>query len=195
MKTTTALRIVVYLIILALPPAAFAVSKQLNVPVTQQEYSEWCWDADATAVLAYRSTVVTQCAIANWVDGVGYACGTYPFSWSDPVNSGNYLAGTTGISGILWSWGKRNSQYYQQPLAYSTVKSAIQQGNPVVVLWDWVGGGGHFVVLDGYDDNGQVLYFMNPWPGEGAGYGNYGWIRYGSGDMGTHQWVESLITY
>ena len=195
MKATAFLRIIVNVIFLALPLAAGAASQQLNVPVVVQEHSDWCWDADATAILAYRGITARQCAIANWVNSVGYACGTYPFDWYDQANSANYLAGTTGIAGILWSWGRRNSGYFRQPLAYSTVKSAIQLGDPVVLLWAWYGGGGHFIVVNGYDDAGPALYFMNPWPGEGAGYGNFGWIGYGSGDMGTHQWVESLITY
>ncbi|HWX10788.1 MAG TPA: papain-like cysteine protease family protein [Trinickia sp.] len=193
--TPAALRIIVNVIFLALPPAACAASQQLNVPVVEQEHSNWCWDADSTAVLAYRGIVATQCAIANWVDSVAYACGTYPFGWNDSANSPNYLGGTTGIAGILWSWGRRDSGYYQQPLSYKTVNSAIRHGDPVVVLWAWPGGGGHFIVVNGYDDGGPALYFMNPWPGEGAGYGGYGWLGYGSGDMGTHRWVESLITY
>jgi Papain-like cysteine protease AvrRpt2 len=194
MKAQTALPIVICAFVLALPLAVSGASHQLDVPVVEQEHSQWCWDADASAILAYRSVFARQCAIANWVDGIDYACGRYPFYWSDQANSPNYLAGTTGIAGILWSWGRRGS-YYMGPLAYSTARSALERGNPIVILWNWSGGGGHFVVLDGYDDNGSMLYFMNPWPGEGAEYGDYWWIRYGSGDMGTHRWAESLITY
>jgi Papain-like cysteine protease AvrRpt2 len=194
MKAHSALAILINAVFLALPLAAAAQSQQLDAPVVQQEHSEWCWDADATAVLTSRQLLVTQCAIANWVDSTDYACGSYPFYWNAPVNSPNYLAGTTGIAGILWSWGRRSSSYYA-PLAYRTVRSAIQGGDPIVILWSWRGGGGHFVVLDGYDDDGPMLYFMNPWPGEGAEYGDYGWVRSGSAAMGTHWWTESLITY
>ncbi|HTI16501.1 MAG TPA: C39 family peptidase [Trinickia sp.] len=199
MKTLTAIRVLigafVFALALSLPLRTNAASFKLNFPVVQQEHSNWCWDADAVAVLAYRGVSAQQCAVANWVDSVNYACATNPFYWNDSVNSGNYLAGTTGIAGIVWSWGRRNSTYYSQPISYSTARSAIQSGYPVVILWTWSSGGGHFVVLDGYDDNGSMLYFMNPWPGEGAGYGDYGWIRNGTGDMGTHWWAESLITY
>ena len=195
MKAHTTLGILLNTFALALPLAAPAASQQLDLPVVAQEHSEWCWDADATAILAYRGTVATQCAIANWVGTVNYACGSYPFYWNNQANSPNYLAGTTGIAGILWSWGRRNSSYYTGPLAYSTARSAIRGGHPIVILWSWSGGGGHFIVADGYDDDGSMLYFANPWPGEGAGYGDYWWIRNGTGDMGTHSWTESLITY
>ena len=146
-------------------------------------------------MLAYRSVSISQCSIANWVSGVDSACNNGNFDWNDSVNSPNYLNGTTAISGILWSLGRRNSTYYGDVLSYQTVASAIQQGNPVVILWQWPNGGRHFLVVDGYDDNGQMMYFMNPWPGEGAGYGDYDWMIAGTGNMATHTWVESIVTF
>ncbi|WP_323120310.1 C39 family peptidase [Burkholderia alba] len=195
MKALSLVRRSVALLGLALPIAAMSGAQQLNVPIVQQDHSEWCWAADADAVLTYRNISTSQCAIANWVSGVGYACNNSSFDWNDAVNSPNYLSGTTGISGILWSLGRRNSTYYDEPLSYQAVTSAIRQGNPVVILWQWPNGGGHFLVVDGYDDNGQMMYFMNPWPGEGAGYGDYDWMSAGTGNMGTHTWVESLVTH
>jgi hypothetical protein len=179
----------------AMPLCACAAALQLNLPVVTQQHSEWCWDADASAILQYRGIQQSQCAIANWVYGISYACGNYPFNWNNSANSPNAMTGSTGISGIVWNLGGRHWYYYSQAVSYSTASNAINHGNPVVILWEWQGGGGHFVVLDGYDDNGHMLYFMNPWPGEGAGYGSYTWIAYGTGDMGTHAWAESLITY
>jgi Peptidase_C39 like family len=195
MNTLALVRRTVAILGLALPIAAMSGARQLNVPIVQQDHSEWCWAADADAVLTYRSVSTSQCSIANWVSGVDYACNDNDFDWNDSVNSPNYLSGTTGISGILWSLGRRNSTYYDEVLSYQTVASAIQQGNPVVILWQWPDGGGHFLVVDGYDDNGQMMYFMNPWPGEGAGYGDYDWMAAGTGNMGTHTWVESLVTF
>ncbi len=173
----------------------FAGERQINVPHVTQAHSEWCWAADSQAVLAYRGIPSRQCAIENWVDSIGYACRSAPFYWNAPANSPNMIAGTTGISGILWSLGRRNSRYVGAALSYRAVGAAIDRGDPVVILWTWPGGGGHFVVIDGYDDGQHALYFMNPWPGEGPGYGDYDWMRYGSGNMGTHWWAESLVVY
>ncbi len=195
MKTATTAYLIAIAAACALPQIARADSKRLNVPLVQQMHSDWCWSADADAVLTYRGVATAQCRIANWVDSIDYACASYPFYWNDRANSPNYLAGTTGIEGILWWLGRRASRYYSSPLAYSSTRAAIQRGNPVVALWSWQGGGGHFIVIDGFDDASQTLYFMNPWPGEGAGYGDYNWVRYGQGDMGLHNWVESLIAY
>lgn len=183
------------LVAAAAPMLAAARAQHLDIAQVTQAHSEWCWAADANAVLRYRGVSSTQCGIENWVDSIGYACERAPFYWNDQANSPNTLAGTTGIAGILWYLGRRDSQYYGTPLSFRGVAAAIHAGNPVVILWTWYGGGGHFVVIDGYDDRQQALYFMNPWPGEGNGYGSYNWIRYGSGNMGTHTWAESLVVY
>jgi len=179
----------------AAPMLVVARVQRLNVAHVTQAHSEWCWAADASAVLRYRGVPSRQCGIENWVDSIDYACERAPFYWNDSANSPNTLAGTTGIGGILWYLGRRDSRYYDTPLSFRGVSAAINAGDPVVILWTWYGGGGHFVVIDGYDDQQRALYFMNPWPGEGNGYGNYNWIRYGTGNMGTHTWAESLVVY
>jgi hypothetical protein len=195
MKVLRAFLIVIGTLAASIAIEAAGQSRRLQLPVVQQEHSQWCWSADASAVLKYRGVKASQCALANWVDSVTYACGSYPFYWNDTANEPNYLAGTTGIGGILWSWARRTSRYFAAPLTYAATRSSIDAGNPVVILWSWAGGGGHFIVIDGYDDHASMLYFMNPWPGEGAGYGDYGWVRSGTGDMGTHSWAESLVAY
>jgi hypothetical protein len=176
----------------ALVPAS---AQQIDLPPVTQQHSEWCWAADANAVLSYRGISSSQCSIVNWVDAIGYACNTAPFDWNSGANSPNTLSGTTGISGILWSLGRRDTHYYDAPIAFDTATASIDQGEPIVVLWTWPNGGGHFIVVDGYDKRNGALYFMNPWPGEGPGYGDYNWMLGGSGNMGTHTWAESLIVY
>jgi hypothetical protein len=172
-----------------------ATAQQLDVPQVTQQHSEWCWAADANAVLSYRGVSSTQCGIANWVSSIGYACTQAPFNWNDKANSPNTLSGTTGISGILWSLGRRDTHYYDGSISFGLTAASIDQGDPIVVLWTWPSGGGHFIVVDGYDKRNQALYFVNPWPGEGPGYGDYGWMLDGSGSMGTHYWAESLVVY
>jgi len=181
--------------IAASPIFVAANGQQIELPLVTQTHSEWCWAAASKAILAYRGVSSTQCGIANWVGSIGYACRSAPFDWNDPANSPNTIAGTTGISGILWSLGRHDSRYYSVPLSFGSVVAAVDRGDPVVILWTWWGGGGHFIVVHGYDDRQNTLYFMNPWPGEGEGYGDYRWMRYGSGDMGTHSWAESLVVY
>ena len=193
MNTRIVARLLIKFVIVAAPALVTLRAQQIDVPQVTQQHSEWCWSADANAVLIYRGVSSTQCGIANWVESIGYACENAPFDWNDAANSPNTTTGTTGISGILWSLGRRNSQYYGGPLSFGAIGTDIDQGDPVIVLWTWRDGGGHFIVVDGHDDQQDALYFMNPWPGEGAGYGDYEWMLNGSGSMGIHTWAESLV--
>ena len=195
MNTVIAACLMGGLVIGAAEPLVPASAQQIAVPHVTQQHSEWCWAADASAVLSYRGASSTQCGIANWVNSIGYACTSAPFDWNDSANSPDTLTGTTGISGILWSLGRRDSRYYDGAISFGLTVRSIDQGEPIVVLWTWPNGGGHFIVVDGYDKRNQALYFMNPWPGEGAGYGDYTWMLGGTGNMGTHTWAESLIVY
>lgn len=195
MNTRIARRLLSDLVIVAAPALVAASAQQIDVPHVTQQHSEWCWAADANAVLAYRGVSSSQCGIANWVDSIGYACQSAPFDWNDDANSPNTLTGTTGIAGILWSLGRRDTHYVDGPVSFGLASASIDRGAPIVVLWTWPEGGGHFIVVDGYDAQGNALYFMNPWPGEGAGYGDYGWMLEGAGNMGTHTWAESLVVH
>ncbi len=195
MNTRIAARLLGGLAIVMTSALVTAAAQQLPLRHVTQQHSEWCWAADASAVLAYRGVSSMQCGIANWVDAIGYACEHAPFDWNDGANSPNTLTGTTGISGILWSLGRRDSHYYDGPIPFALAAASIDRRDPVVVLWTWPDGGGHFIVIDGYDNQQNALYFMNPWPGEGAGYGDYDWMVEGSGNMGYHTWAESLVVY
>ncbi len=195
MKTRFVARLLSDLIFVAAPALITASAQQIDLPHVTQQHSEWCWAADANAVLTYRGISNTQCGIADWVDSIGYACTSAPFDWNDNANSPNTIIGTTGISGILWSLGRRDTQYYDGPVSFGLASRSVDAGDPIIVLWTWPDGGGHFIVVDGYDAQANALYFMNPWPGEGAGYGDYGWMLEGSGNMGTHAWAESLIVH
>ncbi|MGN6669696.1 MAG: C39 family peptidase [Trinickia sp.] len=195
MNTRIAARLLGCLAIVVAPAFVAAVAQQLNVRHVTQQHSEWCWAAAANAVLTYRGVSSSQCGIATWVSSTGYACENAPFYWNDYVNSPNTLTGTTGISGVLWWLGRRDSRYYRGPLSFRQTLRSIDLREPVIVLWSWPYGGGHFIVVNGYDARYYALYFMNPWPGEGAGYGEYEWMVEGSGNMGTHTWTESLVVY
>jgi hypothetical protein len=175
----------------AIPLCAGAAVLRLPFPFVQQEHSQWCWAADASAILRYRGVSRTQCAIANWALRVQNACGPHPFEWNDKANSPNALSGPTGTSGVLSSLGGRQSQYHSGPLSYAATAAAISGRNPVMITWKWSTSGAHAVVLYGYDDSTKGVYYMDPWPGEGDRYGVYNWIVSG----GQHTWVESLTTY
>lgn len=143
-------------------PAASAQSKVLSVPQRTQEHSEWCWAGSSQMVLGFFGVNPTQCAEANYSLGINYACGNTNFNWNSNANSPN---STNAVSSILNAWGV-NASVFNGYFYSSTVQTHINNSKPFIILWQWTGGGGHFVVVKGY--SGSYLYINDPWPGNGS---------------------------
>ncbi len=52
----------------------------------------------------------------------------------------------------------------------------------------WTSGGGHFLDGFGYDNDGQYLHYMDPWPGNGYTLSLYSWVVSSS----NHNWTHTL---
>ncbi|MGY8624768.1 C39 family peptidase [Chromobacterium violaceum] len=169
--------------------AAQADSKVLNVPLTTQEHSQWCWAGSSKAVLGLYNKTPTQCAIVNWAFGINYACGNSNFNWNSYANQPNDMFGSNGsLQGILKNWGVPNTAVYDY-LSWTHVLQDIQANRPFVIRYGWTNGGGHFIVGRGYQSgSGNYLYTMNPWPGEGMTYASYNSVVSAS----DHNWTHTL---
>ncbi|MCH8620786.1 C39 family peptidase [Undibacterium sp. TS12] len=170
-------------------PFALAQSRQLNVPLTIQEHSQWCWSASSKAVLNYYSRTPSQCQIVNWAFGLNYACGNSNFNWNSYANQPNSLYGGGGsVQSILQHWSVPNSAY-ASALSWNTVVSDINANRPFIIRYGWTNGGGHIMVGSGYETYNGVnyIYIMNPWPGEGNTYRTYSSAVYAS----DHSWTHS----
>lgn len=143
--------------------AAQAQSRVLNVPSRVQEHSQWCWAATSKMVLDFRGgEAATQCQLVNYAMGINYACGSRYFDWNSYANR---PAPTSWITSLLNAGGV--PAYTQSgSLSLTNVQRLINANKPMVILWTWKYGGGHFVTLKGY--NGSNLLFQDPWPGDGA---------------------------
>lgn len=148
---------------LALSSYAAAQTYNLNVPLRVQEHSQWCWAGSSQMVLNFFGKTPSQCAEVNYAKGINYACGNSTFNWNSYANQPNT---TNSISYILNGWGVSSSVV--GVLSQSNSTSRINANRPYVILWQWTGGGGHFVVVKGYTNNGATLYINDPWPGNGA---------------------------
>ncbi|WP_231137246.1 C39 family peptidase [Chromobacterium paludis] len=178
------------LAMLAASTAAQADSKLLDVPLTVQEHSQWCWAGSSKAVLAAYNKTPSQCAIVNWAFGISYACGNSSFNWNSYANRPNNMFGGDGsLQDILRNWGVPNFTVYDY-LSWTHVQQDIQAKRPFVIRYGWTGGGGHFIVGRGYQSGsgGNYLYMMNPWPGEGMTYATYGYVVSAS----DHDWTHTL---
>jgi len=151
----------------------------LGVPEKFQEKDQWCWAGTSQAIMQYYKKVVTQTNIALY--------GTSGY------NTWNYLYGSDseapyyrkGISMILNNWGL-SCTYGAYTMSQVDVQNQINSSRPFVIRWGWSSGGGHFLAGRGID--GNYVYYMDPWPGEGYKMALYSWVV----DDGNHEWTHSL---
>ena len=179
-----ALILILAVFVLAETPGA----QILNVPVRIQEQDQWCWAGSTAATLAYYGHNVAQCTIAEYTRTV---CTWHNFGvvncCVDPSQGCNYWNYNWGYAGsmqdILVHWGVGNYGYGSS-LSISQIQSELGAGRPFIFRWGWWTGGGHFLV--GHGLSGNMLYYMDPWFGEGAKIANYDWVVYADNHTWTH---------
>ncbi len=160
----------------------------LSVPEKIQEHSLWCWAGSSQAVLAYYKgeQYPSQCRIANWAWGRTDCCGNSVFKWKSGCNQSNYMYGTDGsLKSVLENWGVLSNSL-DTYLDQTTATAELDAGRPFVMRFGWTSGGGHFLVGRGI--NGNNLYYMDPWPGNGYTISSYDWVVSSS----NHSWTHTL---
>ncbi len=173
----------VSLVIAAQPQdASLAGTKYLDVPDVKQEQSEWCWAGCARSLFLYYGQDVAQCEIANFNWGRTDCC-TNPGSTA--CNNWTWII--PNVQDILWHWNVASNALWSSA-SFSTVQTEIDADRPVWARWAWSGGGGHFLLIRGYnDDSGSKVFYMDPWYGESY-LTDYSWMVSG----GNHEWTHSL---
>lgn len=167
---------------------SFSHAQILNAPEIFQEQTQWCWAGCSQSTLAYYNTNVSQSEIADWAriqNNWGEDnCFTNP---GGPIcNQPNLMWGSDGsFQAILENWGVE-SEARSFALSQQTISAEISAGRLFEIRWGWDSGGGHFLVGRGID--GDNVYIMDPWPGNGYTIGTYDWVVSG----GTHTWTHSL---
>lgn len=163
----------------------------LHVPECIQEASNWCWAGSTASVLGYYGRFVAQCVMANYarlhstaIDYGSKDCCLDPYP---DCNKGNFDHGGEGsVQSIMEHWGVE-SEPTNAPLMLVEVKAEVKAARPFLINWDWDSGGGHLLVGHGLE--GEKLYVMDPWIGEGKSIIDYEWVVSGGG----HRWVNTMV--
>ncbi len=176
--------ILLCLLVCAVPQAAMSATKVLSVPLVAQEQDNWCWAGSSAAVLGYFAKNISQCYIADFGWSLQSCC-----SAPAGCNYANSMYGTAGsIQGILKHWCY-NSGGVASYLTFAAVQTQINADRPFIIRYGWTSGGGHFIVLRGYDSTKvKKVYLMNPWPGTGYGVFTYASVKSAS----DHAWTHTL---
>ena len=205
MKKSISILVVVFFIFSILVVSSTPLSakqKILKVKERKQEQDQWCWAGVSQAVIEYFKKLIKQCKIVNYAWGRGDCCVTPS---SPNCNTWNYMFAYKGsIEDILDHWGLDCIPLYTY-LTWKQTKNQVNKKNlnlaspdekrkkikgyPMIIRYGWYGGGGHFIVIRGYDTNGKKLYLMDPWFTCGYGIFTYKYVKHKDYD---HDWTHTL---
>jgi hypothetical protein len=154
--------------------SASAASRNNAAPVYVQEQSNWCWAATSkSTVQFYRGVSATQCQMVKW-GKASSSCDDVTGYFGADVSRTLLKA---GLSGIGTTTG---------PMTFAAVRGEIDSGRVVMIRWGWSAGGGHMLVLRGYDTTGSKLSYINPLQSAYQS-ASHSWMQ----QYGTHTWTDS----
>ncbi|MGC4118361.1 MAG: papain-like cysteine protease family protein [Myxococcales bacterium] len=179
----------------SMPLRALAAPVVIDVPEVTQEHDQWCWAGTSQSTLAHFGVQQEQCAIAEYTrthtnaTDVNLGSAECCADWTQGCNSQNYFWYFGGsIADILVHFAGLTNFTFDRPLSLDEVQNSLDVGRLALVRWVWTNGGGHFLLIHGYD--GTLTYYMDPWQGEGLKLAEYDWMISGGG----HSWATSLTT-
>lgn len=170
----------------------FCFAQVLPSAIVVQEQSGWCWAACCQRICNYyglSGDTVSQCHIADYTrrkepDTFGrMPCCTVG---CDSCNQGNDMFGTNYTMDSILSHFRNIKTYDMGVLSFDMVQNEINTGRPFIIGWAGTENG-HVVVGHGIIDS--LIYFMNPWPGEGEEINLYSWVK----ENDSHTWDETLV--
>lgn len=132
--------------------------QRLDFTMQPQQQTNWCWAAVATSVALFYdpSSTWTQCAVVNAELGRTDCC---THGSSAACNVPWYLDLALQRVGHFDSWSSG-------AMAFADVRTEIDDSRPLGVRVGWSGGGGHFLIIDGYlADATEQVAVEDPWYG------------------------------
>lgn len=139
--------------------AAVQRQRSLAISLQHQLQTNWCWAACTSSVSAFFAPTSTwgQCAIVN-AELAQTTCCQYgdTTQCNQPWYFDRALQRTGNLNSVRAGaapWGE--------------IQAEIDAGRPVGARIGWTGGGGHFVLLTGYQRNGALheVEVQDPWTG------------------------------
>lgn len=141
-----------------------------------QQQSNWCWAATGDSVADYFGHSYSQNQFCNMAFGRS-ANSTCP---NDQATLGNDQRAFSTI-------GINPGRYITGTVGYSTVVDQISNNRPIMTRIGWTSGGGHMMVLTGYDTSTSQVQYYDPWPSDSRfNVSTYNWYRSNSQFSWTH---------
>jgi hypothetical protein len=157
--------------------------RRLAFTMQPQQQTQWCWAAVSTSVSLYydSSSTWTQCTVANAELGQTTCCQN---GSTAACNTPWYLDSALQRTGNLDAFSGGTT-------AFAGVRTEIDGGRALGVRIGWSGGGGHFVMVEGYKPcPEQRVAIDDPW----YGASDLTYNAFVSSYQGTGSWTHSYTT-
>jgi Papain-like cysteine protease AvrRpt2 len=171
------------------PPGSAPVDwKRIEFTVQHQLQTQWCWAAVSVSIADFYETPTawTQCKLVSAQFGSNGCCDN---GASEECNRPWYVDRALTSLGAFLGWERVTPSDFVASLLPSTVTADISAQRPVGVGIAWDGGGGHAIVIDGYQTDGAMVAVEDPWEGS-ADLPVSLLHRY----LGTGRWVDTFRT-
>lgn len=131
-------------------------SKSLGFDIEAQQQTQWCWAAVAVSVARFYKSASssTQCSVVSAELNQATCCTN---GGTNKCNKPWFLE--NALQRVEHLDGARIDTHLQ----FGEVVTEIDEGQPLGVRIGWKGGGGHFVVVDGYATASQMVDVKDPW--------------------------------
>ncbi|MED1803018.1 papain-like cysteine protease family protein [Brevibacillus porteri] len=156
------------------PVSASSNFVSLGVKNVKQSQTNWCWAATSQSVLDYYNIFSIQDGIVKVVKGKVV----------------NRTATVDEVQEGLREYGLDSSA--TGSLSFSELKSELNADDPVLAGIQYKDGGGHMVVIDGYEEDGRSKYieYMDPAKGSHV-VKSYSSFK----DNSSQEWFESIYNF
>lgn len=129
------------------------VQRILSVVLKPQQTRMWCWAASGQMVMEFiGNKTVPQCEHASYYFNNLPCCD----SLVKCVNGGWPQ---------LKHYGFTFNRTRNQAISWEELTDQIDNGKPICFSWHWNDGGGHMMVVIGYEiqDQDRIVWINNPW--------------------------------
>lgn len=141
-----------------------------------QQQTNWCWAATGNSVAAYFGYNYSQ----NQFCDMAFGRSTNTTCPNTQANLGNDQQAFSTI-------GINPGRYITGTISYSTLVGQLSNNEPVMTRIGWTSGGGHMMVLTGYDTSNNEVQYYDPWPTDSRfNVSTYDWYRSNSQFSWTH---------
>ena len=120
-----------------------------KVVLIQQPQSQLCW---ATCILMMRRIEKEDISKDITPESIVERCFSRGKDEDNNIGGQDHVI-TAALEAYVW--GSNNVSYVENPISWQAIKQSIDNNQPLLVGYGWKEGGGHVMVIGGYEEKGE----------------------------------------